>query len=364
MHRRSPLFAVAALGLAACQGEPAPAAKAPPKPAPVAAPAPAVEIDPAHLALFGALPPAIESKENPITEEKVALGRMLYYETRISKNHDLSCNSCHDLANYGHDGKPVSPGHKQQLGARNSPTVYNAAGRFAQFWDGRAATVEAQALGPLVNPVEMAMPSEQAVADVLKTIPGYVEAFRKAFPGEKDPIVPANVGKAIGAFERKLVTPSKWDKYLATKDGTLLTADEKAGFHKFVMTGCTACHAGPYVGGMMFQKTGLVKPWPNPKDGGRFDLTKNEADRGMFAVPILRNIEKTAPYFHDGSTKTLEEAVKMMAEYNLGRQLPDEDVKHMVAWMKTLTGDLPPAELIAKPELPPSGPKTPKPNPT
>jgi cytochrome c peroxidase len=362
MHRRYWFLALAALALAACKGEPAPAAKAP-SPAPAAQPA-AVTIDPAHLALFGVLPAAIESADNPITEEKVALGRMLYYDTRLSKNQDLSCNSCHDLANYGHDGKPVSPGHKQQLGTRNSPTVYNAAGRFAQFWDGRAATIEEQALGPLTNPVEMAMPSLDHVVRTLKSIPGYVEAFRKAFPGEKDPVTADNVGKAIGAFERKLVTPSKWDKFLATKDQNLLTDDEKAGFHKFVMTGCTACHAGPYVGGMMFQKTGLVKPWPNLKDGGRFDVTKNEADKFMFVVPTLRNVEKTAPYFHDGSVASLEESVKMMAEYNLGRQLPDEDVKQIVAWMKTLTGELPPQDLIAKPELPPSGPKTPKPDPT
>ncbi len=358
MPRRTSLAIVAALGLSACKGESMSAAETP-KPA---APPAATRIDPAHLSLFGVLPAAIESKDNPITEEKDALARMLYYDTRLSKNQDLSCNSCHDLATYGHDGKRVSPGHKQQLGTRNSPTVYNAAARFVQFWDERAATVEEQALGPLTNPVEMAMPSEAHVVATLKSIPGYVEAFRKVFPGEKDPITPANLGKAIGAFERKLVTPSKWDRYLANKDESLLTADEKAGFTKFVMTGCTACHAGPLVGGMMFQKAGLVKPWPSLADGGRFEVTKNEADRMMFAVPTLRNIAKTAPYFHDGSVQSLEEAVKMMAEYNLGRQLPDEDVKQMVAWMTTLTGDLP-AEFIARPALPPSGPKTPKPDP-
>jgi cytochrome c peroxidase len=357
MHRRSPFLAVAALGLAACQGEPAPAPQAPP------APVVAVEIDPAHLALFGALPTAIESKDNPITDEKVALGRMLYFDARLSKNQDVSCNTCHDLARFGVDGKPVSAGHKQQPGTRNSPTVFNAAGRTAQFWDGRAATVEEQALGPMTNPVEMAMPGLDRVVATVKSIPGYVAAFERAFPGEKDPITGPNLGKAIGAYERKLVTPSKWDRYLATRDASLLTADEKAGFEKFVATGCTACHAGTYVGGAMFQKTGLVKPWPNLKDGGRFEVTKNEGDRMMFVVPTLRNVARTAPYFHDGSAQTLDEAVKMMAEYNLGKQLTDEDTKQLVAWLDTLTGE-PPAALIARPELPPSGPHTPKPDPT
>ncbi|APR82491.1 Cytochrome c551 peroxidase [Minicystis rosea] len=253
------------------------------------------------------------------------------------------------------------PGHKGQLGARNSPTVYNAAGHFVQFWDGRAATVEEQAKGPLTNPVEMAMLSDKHVLEVLKSIPQYVDAFKKAFPDDKDPITYDNVGKAIGAFERKLVTPSRWDKFLKG-DKSALTSDEKAGFNAFLDAGCAACHTGPYLGGAVYQKAGLLKPWPNQKDQGRFDVTKNEIDKMMFKVPTLRNVAKTAPYFHDGQTKTLEEAVKMMASYQSGKELKDSEVKSIVAFLDTLTGDVP-KDYIKQPELPKSTAKTPKADP-
>jgi len=356
-----------ALVAAACKSEtkkeePAPAPQAP-EPAPVQqAAALKPEIDAALLAAFGKLPKAFDRKEGPATEEQIQLGRMLYYETRLSKNHDLSCNSCHDLNNYGQDSKPTSPGHKGQLGSRNSPTVYNAAGKHLQFWDGRAADVEEQALGPILNPVEMAVPDEKKVIATLKSIPEYVEAFKKAFPEDKDPVTFANVGKAIGAFERGLVTPSKWDRFL-DGDKDALTDEEKLGFKKFVETGCTSCHMGPLVGGTMFQKLGLVKPWPNEKDLGRYDVTKNDADKMFFSVPSLRNIAKTAPYFHDGSVATLDEAVRLMARHQLGKELSDEDVKSIVTWLETLTGEIP-TEYIAKPELPPSTKKTPKPDPS
>lgn len=320
------------------------------------------QIDEAMLAAFGKLPDRIDRKEGPASDELVSLGRMLYYEERLSKNHDLSCNSCHELNDYGVDGKAFSPGHKGQLGARNSPTVYNAAGRHVQFWDGRAADVEEQALGPIMDPAEMAMPSEKRVVDTLKSIPEYVEAFKKAFPDEKDAVTFANVGNAIGAFERGLVTPSKWDRFL-DGDKDALTDDEKAGFKKFVETGCTTCHMGPYVGGTMFQKLGLIKPWPSEKDLGRYAVTKNDADKMMFSVPTLRNIAKTGPYFHDGSVETLEEAVRLMATHQLGKDLSDDDVKSIVTWLDTLTGEIP-KDYIAKPELPESTKKTPKPDPS
>lgn len=318
------------------------------------------EIDPARLAMFGPLPAVMESPSNPITEEKVALGRMLYYDTRLSKGQDLSCNSCHRLDRYGVDNEATSPGHKGQRGARNSPTVYNAAGHFVQFWDGRAADVEAQAKGPVLNPVEMAMPGEKHVITVLTSIPEYVEAFKKAFPGEKSPVTYDNMAKAIGAFERKLVTPSRWDRFLQG-DPAVLTDEEKTGFNLFVDVGCHTCHAGPYVGGATYHKLGVVKPMPEVKDLGRFEVTKQEGDKLMFKVPGLRNIEKTGPYYHDGSVATLEEAVRLMAEHQLGKTLKDAEVASIVAWLKTLTGEIP-AEYIRPPELPKSTARTPKPD--
>ena len=169
-------------------------------------------VDAARLKLFQPLPDSMVSDSNPMTPAKVDLGRMLYYDMRLSKNHDVACNSCHLLDQYGVDGKPVSTGHRQQKGNRNAPTVYNAAGHFVQFWDGRAADVEEQAKGPVLNPVEMAMPDEASVVAMLKSIPGYVEAFSAAYPDEADPVTYDNMARAIGAFERGLVTPGRWDR--------------------------------------------------------------------------------------------------------------------------------------------------------
>jgi len=327
--------------------------------APAAQPVPTVELDANLLALFGKLPPTIDRKEGPASKALVDLGRMLYYDPRLSQNHDVSCNTCHDLAAYGVDGKPTSAGHRGLLGARNSPTVYNAAGRHVQFWDGRAVDVEEQALGPILNPVEMGMPDESRAVTTVASMPGYVEAFAKAFPDEQEPITFINIGRAIGAFERGLVTPSPWDRYL-DGDKTALSAEQKAGFTTFVKTGCTMCHSGSYVGGTMFQKLGLVKQWPSDKDLGRYAVTKNEADKFMFSVPSLRNVAETAPYYHDGSIATLELAVKKMAEYQLGRDLSDEDTRSIIAWLGSLTGEIPSA-YIAKPTLPESSATTPKP---
>lgn len=342
----------------------------PPPPPPAPAPKPVekapekpkeLEIGADKLAAFAPLPADMASAENPSTDEKVALGRMLYFEARLSKNHDVSCNSCHALDKFGVDGQPFSKGHKGQLGGRNSPTVYNAALQLAQFWDGRAPTVEEQAKGPVLNPVEMALPDAKAAEKVLASMPEYVDAFKKAFPGDKNPVSFDNMAKAIGAFERKLVTPGKWDKFLGG-DKAALTEAEKAGFLKFVESGCTACHAGPNLGGAMYMKLGLVAPWPNTKDVGRFEVTKNEADKFVFKASPLRNIEKTGPYFHDGSVATLPEAVKLMAKHQLGKELSDADTASIVTFLNALTGDVP-ATLIAAPELPKSTAKTPKPNP-
>ncbi len=323
--------------------------------------APAFEIGEEQLTMYQPLPMAMLSEKNPLTDEKIALGRQLYYDTRLSKNHDISCNTCHDLAKFGVDHKPVSPGHKAQNGTRNSPTAYNAAGHFAQFWDGRAATVEEQATLPILNPVEMAMPDATAVVTLVRSIPGYVESFKEAFPDAPEPVTIETIGQAIGAFERRLVTPARWDRYLQGDKG-VLTDDEKKGFLAYVEAGCGTCHSGRYLGGTMFQRLGAVKQWPADKDQGRFEVTKNEAEKMMFKVPSLRNIEKTAPYFHDGSEPSLENAIKLMGTHQLGKDLDEDQVTLIARFLATLTGEIP-AEYIKQPELPPSGKTTPKPNP-
>jgi len=320
----------------------------------------AVVVETAQLQMFKPLPDAVESQKNPITEAKVNLGRMLYYEPRLSKNQDISCNTCHDLAKYGVDGQPVSDGHKGQKGTRNAPTVYNAAGHFVQFWDGRAPDVEEQAKGPVMNPVEMAMSSDKAVVAVLKSMPEYVDSFKKAFPADKDPVTFENTARAIGAFERRLMTPSRWDKFL-NGDQSALSNTEKAGFNKFMEVGCQACHAGAYLGGEVYQKLGAVKPYPDTSDAGRQAVTRQASDRLVFKVPSLRNSDMTGPYFHSGKVATLEGAVKEMAEYQLGKQLKDDEIASIVIFLKTLTGEIP-AEYIKPPQLPKSTAKTPKPS--
>ena len=311
------------------------------------------EVNRAMLGMFQPIMEAAENPANPLTDAKVDLGRMLYYDTRLSKNRTVSC----DLASFGDDGLATSKGIDAQLGGRSAPTVYNAAIHIAQFWDGRAADVEAQAVGPILNPIEMGMPDEAYVLRVLKSIPGYVEAFAKAFPEDPESVTYANVGKAIGAFERKLMTPSKFDDFLKG-DEKALTDAEKHGLNLFVTTGCTVCHNGMGVGGHLYQKLGLVKEWPT-KDLGRFAATKNEADKYFFKVPSLRNITETAPYLHDGSIASLEEMVAKMAEYQLGRTISAEDTKAIVAFLGSLKGRVD-ENYIKKPELPADGPDTPK----
>jgi cytochrome c peroxidase len=299
--------------------------------------------------VLGVLPADAPNPDNPFTPEKIDLGRMLYYENRMSINEKLSCNTCHDLATFGVDNEPTSPGHEGKRGARNSPTVYNAALHVAQFWDGRAKDVEEQAKGPVLNPVEMGMPDPDYVVKVLRSIPGYHPLFAAAFPGEEDPIDYDNVARAIGAFERKLMTPSRFDDFL---NGQLdaLTDAELAGLEKFVDVGCTTCHMGAPVGGLIYQKLGLVHPYET-KDTGRHEVTGNEADRYFFKVPSLRNVEKTGPYFHDGSIATLPEAVRLMAWHQLGKELSDEDVASIVSFLNSLTGRIDEA-FVAKPDLP------------
>ncbi len=312
-------------------------------------------------AAFGALPESAASAARPMTDARVELGRMLYYDARLSKNHDIACNSCHQLDAHGVDGQAFSPGHRGQLGGRNSPTSYNAALHIAQFWDGRAADVEAQAKGPILNPIEMAMPSEEAVLAVLNSIPGYGPLFDAAFPGESPAISYDNMATAIGAFERGLVTPGDFDRYLGGDQAALEDA-EKEGLSLFLAKGCTACHNGALVGGGMYQKLGLIEPYPT-KDVGRSALTGKSADEFFFKVPSLRNVAETGPYFHDGSIASLDEAVRLMGIHQLGIEISEAERAAIAAFLGSLTGEID-AAYVARPELPASGPTTPAPDPS
>lgn len=313
------------------------------------------DINPRVLRRFKALQPR-ETPASPDEAERVALGRMLFFDTRLSANRDLSCNSCHRLDTYGVDHERTSVGTNGQRGRRNSPTVFHAGGHFASFWDGRERDVEAQAMQPVLNPQEMGMADAEAVTAVLSSIPGYVKAFERAFPDTTNPITSKNIGRAIGAFERGLVTPGRWDQYLEG-DRAALSPQELDGLKAFTDIGCMTCHTGELVGGSMFQKVGFVKAWPNQADQGRFELTGLDVDRMMFKVPSLRNIAKTAPYFHDGSAATLHAAVRSMAEHQLDDVIDDATVASIVVWLGSLTGELP-AVYIAAPDLPPDGPTT------
>jgi cytochrome c peroxidase len=320
-----------------------------------AAAAASPELNPRLLRRFAPARSQIDPPGGASSDVVVQLGRMLFFDARLSKNGDLSCNSCHRLDKYGVDGMRTSVGFGGKKGKRNAPTVYHAAGFFQQFWDGRASDVEEQAKGPITNPAEMGMANGDAVVSVLAAIPGYVEQFKKAFPADAHPVTYDNVGRAIGAFERLLTTKSRWDRYLGG-DKTALTNEEKEGLKVFTNVGCMVCHTGEMLGGNSFQKLGSVEAWPNQGDQGRFEVTKSAADKMMFKVPTLRNVGMTGPYFHDGSAKTLDEAVSMMGKHQLGIDMTPEEVRSVVTWLNSLTGTLPPAGLISEPTLPPAGP--------
>jgi cytochrome c peroxidase len=324
------------------------------------------EVDSAALAvtagqIFGPLPSEAANPENPVTDDRVDLGRKLYFDPRLSKNHDISCNSCHQLDRFGVDGEPTSPGHRGQRGGRNSPTVLNAAVHVAQFWDGRSPDVEDQAQGPVLNPIEMALPDAAAVDRVLRSIPGYRPLFVAAFPDEKEPVSFVNAATAIAAFERRLMTPGRLEAFMAG-DAAALTPIEQRGLDTFIKTGCITCHIGPAVGGSLYQKLGLQKPYET-KDAGRYDVTKLESDRQVFKVPSLRNIAETGPYFHDGSVTSLDEAIRLMGWHQLGVELDAATRADIAAFLGALTA-APDPEFTARPELPASGPDTPAPDPS
>jgi cytochrome c peroxidase len=264
----------------------------------------------------------------------INLGQKLYFEKQLSINNTISCNSCHKLDQFGVDNEATSPGHDGKRGERSSPTVYNAALNFVQFWDGRAADLAAQAIGPILNPIEHGLPNEEAAMKKISS-DEYISMFKKAFPNEKKPHVYKNVGVAIGAFEKTLLTPSKFDDFMNGNDKALTKA-EQAGLKKFIEVGCTSCHSGAGVGGGMYMQLGLAKPYKT-KDLGRFNITKLEEDKFVFKVPTLRNIAKTYPYLHDGSVKTLPEMIKVMAEFQLGVDLKKEEIKSIETFLNTLT---------------------------
>ncbi|HMV04699.1 MAG TPA: cytochrome-c peroxidase [Accumulibacter sp.] len=288
----------------------------------------------------------------------VELGKKLYFDPRLSKSGFISCNSCHNLSMGGSDNLKSSIGHNWQKGPINSPTVLNSSLNLAQFWDGRAKDLKAQAGGPIANPGEMAFTHELAVA-VLQSIPGYAAEFRQVFGSDKVDI--DRITQAIAAFEETLATPnSRFDQWLKG-NRKALSKSELEGYALFKDSGCVACHNGSAVGGNSFQKMGVVEPYKasSPAEG-RVAVTGKDADRFSFKVPTLRNVELTYPYFHDGAADTLSEAVDTMGRVQLGRKFSPEENAKIVAFLKTLTGEQPSFRL---PLLPPSADTTPRPTP-
>jgi cytochrome c peroxidase len=288
----------------------------------------------------------------------VELGTKLYFDTRLSKSGFISCNSCHNLSMGGTDNLQTSIGDHWQQGPINAPTVLNSSMNLAQFWDGRAKDLKAQAGGPIANPGEMAFSHELAVY-VLNSIPAYKAEFKKVFGNDTATI--EMVTEAIAAFETTLVTPdSRFDKWLKG-DKKALTQQEREGYELFKNSGCTGCHNGPAVGGTSFQKMGLVKDYDTQsKAQGVAGLTGKDEDRMKFKVPTLRNVELTYPYFHDGAAATLEQAVDVMGKLQLGKEFSPAEIDKIVAFLKTLTGKQPDLKL---PILPPSTNDTPRPKP-
>jgi cytochrome c peroxidase len=296
--------------------------------------------------------------DNPTTEAKVELGKMLYHDPRLSSTGTVSCSSCHNTMLGGEDNRPNSMGINGQTGGRSAPTVWNAAFNKVQFWDGRAESLEAQAAGPVTNPIEMGMKSWDDVVARLNKIDGYKQAFTQAF-GREDAISKDNATKAIAAYERTLITPnSPYDKY-AAGDQSALTEQQVRGMNKAVELGCTACHSGPaFNGGGSFQKFPV---FPNEyfqaqyhfsKDKGVAEVTKKDSDIGLFKVPTLRNIALTAPYFHNGSVKTLDQAIKVMAKVQLNKELTKEEITDIEAFLNALTGEFPKQQMPTLPGTP------------
>ena len=313
------------------------------------------------IEIFKPLPSTIPSvKDNPITPEKISLGKALFFDPRMSASGVFSCNSCHNLATGGDDNLETSIGHGWQKGPRNSPTVLNAVFNIAQFWDGRADDLKAQAKGPVQAGVEMANTPVNVIA-TLKSMPQYVEWFEGAFPEEKDPVTFDNFAKAIEAYEATLITPAPFDAYL-NGDEAALSADAKKGLSLFIDKGCASCHGGINVGGEGYYPFGLIeKPGADvlpAGDKGRFAVTNTVDDSYVFRAAPLRNIALTAPYFHSGKVWDLKEAVAVMGTAQLGEELKDDEVDLIVAFLNSLTGKVPE---VVYPVLPAETAATPKP---
>lgn len=326
------------------------------------APAHADDLREQALALFEPIPAGPVAIDGAVpTEAERELGKMLFFEPRLSQGHNISCNSCHNLGTGGADLAPVSLGHRWQKGGRNSPTVLNAVFNTAQFWDGRAADLVEQAGGPMVNPVEMGSTEAEVVA-VLTGIPGYRPYFEAAFPSEAEPVTFENATRAIAAFEAALVTPNAaFDRWMMGDDAAM-TATEKEGFGLFLENGCAACHNGINLGGNGYHPFGLAErpEWSvlPPDDKGRFAVTRSEEDAYVFKTPTLRNIALTRPYFHSGAVWDLAAAVEIMGVTQLGAELTAEEAEKIAVFLGTLTGEQP---VVPYPVLPPSGPETPRP---
>jgi len=296
---------------------------------------------------------APEPDGNPTTAEKVELGRLLYFDPRFSSTGTVSCNSCHNLMLGGEDNRAVSMGVHGKTGGRSAPTVWNAAFASSQFWDGRAASLEDQAKGPVVNPVEMGMSELEQAMDRVRAIPGYKPYFVKAF-GTDNPMTVDNAAKAVAAFERTMITPnSPYDRFVKG-DKAALDEQQVRGMNTFAEIGCTSCHSGPAFNGPAvpagtgvfmkfptFADDEYIKTYDLTADQGRFDVTGNETDKQLFKVSILRNVALTAPYFHNGSVKTLDEAVRVMARLQLKQTLSNEQVDDIVVFLNALTGEFP-----------------------
>lgn len=302
-------------------------------------------------------------KSNPQTKAKIELGKMLYFDPRLSHDGSVSCNSCHNVMNGGSDNRSFSVGVKGQRGGRSAGTVFNSAFYSVQFWDGRAKSLEEQAKGPLTNPVEMGAKSHTVVIERVKKIPGYVNRFKKVFGGKKSVNID-NLAKAIASYERTLITPnSPFDRFIEGKKKSIGPL-AREGYKTFQSVGCVTCHSGPnFAGPTLPEGTGFFMKFPTfpnteydkkykfTKDLGRYEVTKKDADKHMFRVPTLRNIALTAPYFHNGSVMTLNEAVRVMAKTQLNKDLTKKQVKGLVAFLNTLTGQIPKQEM---PVLPPT----------
>lgn len=315
--------------------------------------------------LWQALPDVAPAPEdNPTTREKVELGKMLYFDPRLSSTGTVSCFSCHNLTEGGDDHRPTSVGVHGQTGGRNAPTVWNAAFLSVQFWDGRAPTLEEQAKGPPSNPIEMGMADLDAVVRRIESISGYGPYFEAAF-GEGDVITIDNVARAIAAYERTLITPdSPFDRHVKG-DKSALTEQQVRGMNTFHEVGCTSCHQGPaFAGPQLPMGTGFFMKFPlmtdNPyvekygltQDKGRFEATGDPADEHMWRVPTLRNLVYTAPYMHNGAVKSLPEAVRVMASTQLGASLSDQQVADIVAFLEALSGPFPEQTLPQLPTTP------------